>query len=57
MDDRKHEAIADLGPVQTPQKGLDYTINPAGLLVFTKWYHLRRGTCCGSGCMHCPYGD
>jgi hypothetical protein len=26
-----------------------------GLLVLTAQYHLRRGTCCGNGCRHCPY--
>ncbi|MDX2040277.1 MAG: DUF5522 domain-containing protein [Acidobacteriota bacterium] len=26
-----------------------------GLIVFTAKYHLRRGSCCGSGCRHCPY--
>jgi len=26
-------------------------------LVFTAAYHLKRGTCCGSGCRHCPYGN
>jgi hypothetical protein len=25
-------------------------------LVFTAQYHLKRGSCCGSGCRHCPYG-
>ena len=25
-------------------------------LVFTADYHLKRGSCCGSGCRHCPYG-
>lgn len=24
-------------------------------MVFTERYHLKRGTCCGSGCRHCPY--
>jgi len=24
-------------------------------MVFTAQYHLRRGSCCGSGCRHCPY--
>ena len=24
-------------------------------LVFTAQYHLRRGSCCHSGCRHCPY--
>lgn len=26
-----------------------------GRVVFTAAYHIRRGTCCGSGCRHCPY--
>jgi hypothetical protein len=26
-----------------------------GLLVYTAAYHLKRGSCCGSGCRHCPY--
>jgi hypothetical protein len=25
-------------------------------LVFTAQFHLKRGSCCGSGCRHCPYG-
>jgi hypothetical protein len=27
-----------------------------GLLVLTSAFHLKRGSCCGSGCRHCPYG-
>lgn len=27
-----------------------------GLFVFTERYHLLRGTCCESGCRHCPFG-
>jgi hypothetical protein len=26
-------------------------------LVFTAQYHLKRGTCCNSGCRHCPYAS
>ena len=28
-----------------------------GRVVFTQYYHMRRGSCCGSGkgCRHCPY--
>lgn len=26
-------------------------------LVFTAAYHLKRGTCCNSGCRHCPYRE
>jgi len=25
-------------------------------MVFTAAYHLKRGSCCNSGCRHCPYG-
>lgn len=25
-------------------------------LIFTAAYHLKRGSCCQSGCRHCPYG-
>jgi hypothetical protein len=27
----------------------------SGLFVFTAAYHLERGSCCESGCRHCPY--
>jgi hypothetical protein len=33
-----------------------YTDPKTGLFVFTADYHLARGTCCDSGCRHCPYG-
>ena len=36
-------------------EGEDYFLNKNGLLVFTEKYLLQRGTCCGSGCRHCPY--
>ena len=26
-----------------------------GKYVFTETYHLKRGSCCGNGCKHCPY--
>jgi hypothetical protein len=32
----------------------DYYLE-GGLLVLTEQYHRKRGTCCGSGCRHCPY--
>lgn len=32
----------------------DYTIEN-GMLVFSKEFLLRRGSCCGSGCRNCPY--
>ncbi|MFM9946190.1 MAG: DUF5522 domain-containing protein [Bacteroidia bacterium] len=33
----------------------DYYFNEQGLLVFTREYHLKRGECCGSGCLNCPF--
>ena len=32
-----------------------YADPATGLFVFTAAHHLARGTCCGSGCRHCPY--
>ncbi len=36
-------------------EGVDYYVE-AGRWVFTEAYHRKRGTCCESGCRHCPYG-
>ena len=33
---------------------IDYTIE-GDQYVFTKWYLLKRGFCCKSGCRNCPY--
>lgn len=38
---------------KAPQQPDSYLEN--GLLVYTAAYHLKRGSCCGSGCRHCPY--
>lgn len=37
------------------QPGKDYTLLPDGRLVMTAAYLLRRGYCCGNGCLHCPF--
>jgi hypothetical protein len=36
------------------QPGEDYYYD-GPYVVFTAQYHLKRGTCCNSGCRHCPY--
>lgn len=36
-------------------EGDDYYINKDGNIVFTEKYHLEKGSCCGLGCLHCPY--
>ena len=33
----------------------DFYYNEDGYRVMTESYHVRRGTCCGNGCLHCPY--
>lgn len=36
-------------------ENVDYYLNENGLMVFTELYHTKRGHCCQSGCIHCPY--
>lgn len=36
-------------------ENVDFYLDKSGLMVFTREYHLKRGYCCGNGCMHCPY--
>lgn len=36
-------------------EGEDYILLPDGRLVFTAQYLLKRGYCCGNGCLNCPY--
>lgn len=37
------------------EKELSY-LTPEGFTVFTSEFHKKRGTCCQSTCLHCPYG-
>ena len=37
-------------------EGEDFYITPEGYRCFTEKHHLKRGYCCKSGCLHCPYG-
>lgn len=36
-------------------EGEDFYYNPEGYVVLTEKYHLEKGSCCGNGCLHCPY--
>lgn len=38
-------------------EGIDYKINDQGAWVFSSWYLLRQGHCCGNGCLNCPYPE
>lgn len=40
--------------IQKLIEGEDFYWN-GGFMVFTRAYHLKRGSCCGTGCRHCPY--
>ena len=37
-----------------PAEWIDYTIEN-GDAVFTSWFLLKQGECCGNGCRNCPY--
>lgn len=41
--------------MQQQTEGSDYYFLPDGRLVFTASYLLKRGYCCGNGCLNCPY--
>lgn len=45
---RRHRAALDAGEA-------GYLDPATGLFVFTAQHHLDRGSCCDSGCRHCPY--
>ena len=42
------------GPTPPALTSEDYYLEN-GRVVFTAAYHLKRGSCCGSACRHCPY--
>ena len=33
----------------------DFYYGTDGFIVFTEYYHLKRGYCCKNNCKHCPY--
>jgi hypothetical protein len=57
--DREPDTNPDLASTpkaRAPLEPEDYYYE-GEFLVFTAAYHLKRGSCCGSGCRHCPYGN
>lgn len=58
INDKTHQEMLELASVYNNKGGfvehIDYTIEN-GNYVFTKWYHLKRGQCCDSGCRNCPF--
>jgi hypothetical protein len=53
MRDESSPAKPPLEPAAL-QPGEDFYYD-GPYMVFTAQYHLKRGTCCNSGCRHCPY--
>ena len=37
-------------------EGEDFEVTTEGKVVMTSKYLLKRGRCCTSGCLNCPYG-
>ncbi len=37
------------------EETVDFYFNAQGYMVLTRDYHLKKGYCCGHGCLHCPY--
>lgn len=35
--------------------GQDYVLDERGRAVFSREYLLSMGSCCGNGCLNCPY--
>lgn len=49
--------MTDKKPEQTKlMEGIDYYLE-GGLFVLTRFFLLKRGYCCHSGCRHCPYQE
>ena len=42
-------------PKSPTKEGIDYYFEDE-FMVFTAWFHLKRGHCCKNKCRHCPYG-
>ena len=48
-------AIEDLHASACAAGADGYTDPSTGYFVFSALSHVRRGTCCGSACRHCPF--
>jgi hypothetical protein len=52
--DREDQANGKPPHREELKEGEDYYYE-GPYMVFTEQYHLKRGSCCNSGCRHCPY--
>jgi hypothetical protein len=44
--------VREFGPKLQPN---EFYYDNQGRMVMTEDYHIRRGKCCGSRCLNCPY--
>ena len=51
----QYEEILDAHAGALRRGSMTYIDPPSGLSVLTAGYLEARGTCCDSGCRHCPY--
>lgn len=55
LDDPRRDLILALHAKATARGWTSYRDPDSGYRVFTAAYHLARGSCCDTGCRHCPY--
>jgi len=41
--------------IPTTSQSEDYYFTEEGMVIFTAEFLKKRGSCCGNGCLHCPY--
>ena len=54
-EENKVNKYDEIHEIACQNKEETYIDPDSGYMVFTKYAHLKRGKCCGSGCRHCPY--
>jgi hypothetical protein len=53
-EDALNNTAKDLPKTKDLIEGIDFYKENSNY-IFTAWYHLKRGDCCGNRCRHCPY--
>jgi hypothetical protein len=48
----QQQYVREFGPKLQPT---EFYYDSQGRMVMTEEYHMKRGKCCGNGCLHCPY--
>ena len=48
----QQQYVREFGPKLQPT---DFYYDNQGRMVMSEDYHIKRGSCCGNGCLKCPY--